>query len=172
MKFEEAAKSGKRIRPVREDGETVYSEKVYFYFKGNILYMNTAQNEEQPAKLYKHDYLYDWEIVKEKKEKEIPVEEIKKKLVCKICGSVDDTWTAYCGKCGRSLHTIVEEKKTLSERIVCTSGSLVPSECEYSIDVKYIEKAINRLYNYLCSTDIEPGFRTKLKEIFGERLIK
>ena len=41
----------------------------------------------------------------------------KKVMVCCECGEEDDSWTAYCGRCGRSLHKIVENsqkpKKTI-----------------------------------------------------------
>ena len=35
----------------------------------------------------------------------------KKVMVCCECGEEDDSWTAYCGRCGRSLHKIVENSQ-------------------------------------------------------------
>jgi len=41
-------------------------------------------------------------------ERDKMVKEDKKEMRCKICNELDDTYTAYCIKCGRSPHILVK----------------------------------------------------------------
>ena len=45
------------------------------------------------------------------KESAEPNVDYEEEMVCSVCGQVDDSFSAYCGKCGRSDHFIRKIKK-------------------------------------------------------------
>lgn len=42
---------------------------------------------------------------------EIEPEKEEKVMVCAVCGEIDDSYTAYCGRCGRVTHRLMTRKK-------------------------------------------------------------
>ena len=42
----------------------------------------------------------------------------------------------------------------------------------WTYEEEVVKGAVNKLYEYLCGTNIEPKFRTKLIEIFGKEMVQ